>query len=625
MSDGELFQTISELVEAQAHGTLLPEQARRLETLVKSDPEACRLYVQYINESASLKWWASTPPRLEQIEETPAIDFELVMEYVRADVEDISRRMLAEQQARDKAHHPSYYLSQPQIESPTKRVIVIPKMVFYAGTAAVLALVATVMILATGPASESPPMVSADPPSADDIVAPTPVIVGRVAASVEAGWEIDGQPFNGEFVDLHAEQRITLTAGMAELSFEGGATVILSAPATLVPLSDKRMALENGSIVGHCDRQARGFVVEAGNTYIEDLGTEFAVQRDAGGQADGVEVHVFHGLVRVSPTALDDSQQQADPVDWLVSAGRALHVGPDLRPREFEADASDFVRHEEFDANARAAAGSAYDRWLAYSYRLRRDPRLVAYFTFDNRAEAPGVLLNRAAATSGKYDGRLGGLSDGQTAVPRWTEGRFTEKDALRFGFAEQRVVRTVEVDGLGQRRFGDQLTLAVWLRVPSNHLQTGGGTLLSLRDSPLGRLAFQFSIFLKNDPYARSLQFGTGNELAVDHLNENFRYSKTPHSVEGDRWYLAAVVYDAGTATFYLDGQPMGSDDRLGPLLAATRPETPLLIGIDPGMPGIASHRGEAFMGDIDEVLILERSMTQQELLEMYRAGTPE
>jgi hypothetical protein len=54
------FQIIPDAVTAQAPGQLTPEAARRLEELVLADPEARRLYVRYVRETASLRWWATS-------------------------------------------------------------------------------------------------------------------------------------------------------------------------------------------------------------------------------------------------------------------------------------------------------------------------------------------------------------------------------------------------------------------------------------------------------------------------------------------------------------------------------------------------------------------------------------
>jgi len=55
------FTEVHDLVTAQLEGELTDEQATRLEQLVCDDAEARRLYVQHVEQSVSLRWWAGQP------------------------------------------------------------------------------------------------------------------------------------------------------------------------------------------------------------------------------------------------------------------------------------------------------------------------------------------------------------------------------------------------------------------------------------------------------------------------------------------------------------------------------------------------------------------------------------
>jgi hypothetical protein len=293
------------------------------------------------------------------------------------------------------------------------------------------------------------------------------------------------------------------------------------------------------------------------------------------------------------------------------------------RIRETRADEVAFVRADEFACNVRAEAGSSFDAWLAYSYQLRRDPAMLAYYTFDNQDESPTRLLNRAGSTQGELDGVLG--IDGQSiSAPQWAEGRFPQKQALRFGVVGQGVARAVQVDGLGGLDLGEDLTLAVWVKTPPDSDPEGGGTLLSLRDSPIRNLSFQFSLFFHGDVNPNQLQFGAGNELQVSNVSENFHYSHRS-AFRAERWTHVAAVYRAGAVTFYVDGSPAGTFTGVSPL-ATTRRDTPLLIGMDAYIHNVAGRRQiEAFTGLMDEVVILGRSMSDEEIGRMYQVGRPD
>ena len=57
---------------------------------------------------------------------------------------------------------------------------------------------------------------------------------------------------------------------------------------------------------------------------------------------------------------------------------------------------------DEFESLVRSRRGDLYYKWLAYSYKLRRDPSLVAYYTFERDEQNKTVLENKAVRTGRK-------------------------------------------------------------------------------------------------------------------------------------------------------------------------------------------------------------------------------
>src|SRR5262249_2477120 len=125
-----------------------------------------------------------------------------------------------------------------------------------------------------------------------------------------------------------------------------------------------------------------------------------------------------------------------------------------------------FVRAEEFNAQAGAKTGSVYDRWLAYSYRLRRSADVVAYYTFEagKKEKNPDRFANGSAAGAA-----VGGTVAGKDAAKAtWVPGRFPEKQALHFGGnggGVSRVEFPVGVNGLDFNRGGESFTVAAWVK----------------------------------------------------------------------------------------------------------------------------------------------------------------
>jgi ferric-dicitrate binding protein FerR (iron transport regulator) len=119
---------------------------------------------------------------------------------------------------------------------------------------------------------------------------------------------------------LPANQLMTLTDGYAELTFAGGAMVVLQAPATFSIESGTAMKLSAGKLAATVE--GGGFVVDTPGAKVTDLGTEFGVDvREAG----GTEVDVFKGRVAVQEIGEAAAKSEASE-KHIVTAGDAATV-----------------------------------------------------------------------------------------------------------------------------------------------------------------------------------------------------------------------------------------------------------------------------------------------------------
>jgi hypothetical protein len=94
--------------------------------------------------------------------------------------------------------------------------------------------------------------------------------------------------------------QLDLQQGVAEVTFDCGARIVLEGPALLTLENSTRASLAIGRIVAHVPPAARGFTVAAPSVTVVDLGTEFGLDVDAAGTA---EVQVFQGKVELRPNA----------------------------------------------------------------------------------------------------------------------------------------------------------------------------------------------------------------------------------------------------------------------------------------------------------------------------------
>ena len=107
---------------------------------------------------------------------------------------------------------------------------------------------------------------------------------------------------------------IAWSRAIVQVTFTGGAEVMITAPAEFDLLSDERLVLKRGKLSARVPEPARGFTVETPSATLVDLGTEFAADVDRDGNG---EVHVFRGEVIVKPRSRRDSR----PLRLVEGAG----------------------------------------------------------------------------------------------------------------------------------------------------------------------------------------------------------------------------------------------------------------------------------------------------------------
>lgn len=90
---------------------------------------------------------------------------------------------------------------------------------------------------------------------------------------------------------------ISLTEGVAEITFTSGARIFLEAPSVLRVERPGRTYLSQGRLTAEVPRAATGFVVNTPRVNVVDIGTRFGVSVEKNGDT---EVHVLQGVVEVS-------------------------------------------------------------------------------------------------------------------------------------------------------------------------------------------------------------------------------------------------------------------------------------------------------------------------------------
>jgi len=127
-----------------------------------------------------------------------------------------------------------------------------------------------------------------------------------------------------------------LEQGVAQITFKGGAQVLLQAPCEFHLKSPNRMQMVTGSLTARVPPRAHGFSVEIPNGRIIDFGTEFGVTVNDLTQA---EVHVFKGRIgfQLSKPTRHAEQAALGQGDALLisSEGNMRRYPLEDRPRLF--------------------------------------------------------------------------------------------------------------------------------------------------------------------------------------------------------------------------------------------------------------------------------------------------
>ncbi len=126
-------------------------------------------------------------------------------------------------------------------------------------------------------------------------------VVARITATQNCLWKHVSQPI-GFGTALVVGQKLELQEGLAEITFENGATMLLESPATFVIEASHEMALHVGRLAAVIPAESRGFRIRTQALDLYEVGIEFGLLAKQSGAA---EVHVFNGLVKAN--VLDSS------------------------------------------------------------------------------------------------------------------------------------------------------------------------------------------------------------------------------------------------------------------------------------------------------------------------------
>jgi len=445
-----------------------------------------------------------------------------------------------------------------------------------------------------------------DAPFAENNSQPTVPREAHMAghATLRRAFDVDWQADSNSWRegDILPGGILAFDAGVAEIDFFCGATLIVEGPARLDIQSDWSVTALEGRIRANVPPAARGFIVKAAESEIIDLGTEFAVEVTA----DNAHVTVLDGEVELRGG-------QHNGTHLLTGDGRSLK-GERRQPNNWQT----LSTSAELEERHRKAQAARFEGWRSFAEQLGNDERLIAYYPIASQS-AERTITNVAASGSAR---------DGQILGPVGRSGgRFgPESTALEFARPGSRVRTMIEGEF-------EAYTFACWVRIDSlkhryNALFMGDGyengePHWQIRDD--GRVMFSVMV----DDTQVIEYFSEHEQGIVVDAGKHRVYSTEPiwESSQSGQWFHLAAVYHpaAREVRQYVNGELL----RTWPIKDEYYIKT-LRIG-----PAEAGNWGQPFRdspwfavrnldGAIDELMIFDAALSNKEIQSIYEQGLP-
>jgi hypothetical protein len=581
-------QDISQLLENLVEDGLNAGEHEQLSELLRQSDESLASYVDFLHLHASLHW------ELAESSDDAATQKPVWI------ADDVERAFGELNSICENAGLPQKGDTTRRAETTRIRRTIHPSRSFT--VTATLLLAVTAVLAFVWPQSndgDSPNVPISDNAVDEGLSDSKPLAV--LANYSAASWDNGEAHHRGEALEAGV---VNLSSGIAQVDFLSGATVVIEGPAELQLISDMRCNLRHGKLHAHVPPPARGFTVETSDFDVVDLGTEFAMQFSGSGLP---EVHVIDGEVELRANTAAEPPlplRGGGAVKKLLKRlrkGDGVRIGPNAEMVSISADADLFISPEQLAERSAATSRQRVQDWLSYSDRWSKDSDVVAYYLFERRNERTRVLKNHGPNRLKRLNGTIIGSE--------WLRGRWPDKEALAFTHGTDSVRFVADGDF-------QSLSFVAWMRIDALNNRLNGIVLTDAFDP--GEIHWQIT---ESGQVELSVRYDAGGQLP----DYDFRSPPLLTSDRWGRWMLLASVYDhaASKVIHYIDGDRVSDEDM--PVTQVVRIGDALIGNWDPAHKHVTSGtRERAFNGRIDELLIIARPLTADDIAEIYRNGRP-
>jgi hypothetical protein len=359
-------------------------------------------------------------------------------------------------------------------------------------------------------------------------------------------------------------------------------------------LSAWKAICHSGKLRAHVPPAAQGFTIKVDDTDVVDLGTEFAIEVTS----DKKNIQVFDGEVELHSAKLNKHS---------ITAGKAVDLDQDGNAVATSANAQNFLGMNDLQGLSDKKDILSYKRWQQFSQKIKKDPRLIAYYDFTQADFTRRVLKN--ASTQGKdLDGAIVGAAQ--------VTGRWSSKSALTFKRPGDRVRINIPGDY-------KSLTFSCWTKIDSlDRLYNS----LYLTDSyQLGEPHWQ----IMNDGrlmFTTKVRDSRGRGQKLDSHKPTFSPVFWKAEYTG-KWLHLAVRLDVDkqTVTHFVNGKAFSTH----PIPPDYKVETTRFGTGEIGNWGLPNKPDKHYAvrnlnGAIDEFSIFSSALSDEEIKQIYDNGNP-